>query len=85
LYLPNTNASVTKTDLRTGALWVKPPNGTGAFAPFIPQGFYINFDEYLATNLTMITQLKEDGFVLHLYHLLRTYSNIFPDSTLYVL
>jgi hypothetical protein len=74
LYLPNTNASVTKTDLRTGALWVKPPNGTGAFAPFIPQGFYINFDEYLATNLTMITQLKEDGF--NTIHPIPPYTNL---------
>lgn len=63
LYLPDTNASVTKTDLRTGALWVRPADGKGgAFAPFIPQGFYVNFDQYLAKNLSMIDQLKADGF-----------------------
>ena len=63
LYLPDTTASVTKTDLRTGALWVRPADGKGgAFAPFIPQGFYVNFDEYLAKNLSMIDQLKADGF-----------------------
>src|SRR6267154_3773750 len=65
LYLPDTTASVTKTDLRTGALWVRPADGKGgAFAPFIPQGFYINFDEYLVKNLTVIDKLKADGFVL---------------------
>ncbi|OAX36040.1 hypothetical protein K503DRAFT_331162 [Rhizopogon vinicolor AM-OR11-026] len=63
LYLPDTNASVTKTDLRTGALWVRPADGKGgAFVPFIPQGFYVNFDSYLAKNLSMIDQLKADGF-----------------------
>jgi hypothetical protein len=78
LYLPDTNASVTKTDLRTGALWVRPANGKGgAFAPFVPQGFYINFDQYLAKNLTMIDQLKADGFVFHFCHILRIYSNLF--------
>ncbi|KAG1856791.1 hypothetical protein F4604DRAFT_1930614 [Suillus subluteus] len=75
LYLPNTNASVTKTDLRTGALWVRPANGKGgAFAPFFPQGFYINFDEYLATNLTMIDQLKADGF--NTIHPIPPYTNL---------
>ncbi|KAG1757074.1 hypothetical protein EDB19DRAFT_1932603 [Suillus lakei] len=73
LYLPDTNASVTKTDLRTGALWVRPASGKGgAFAPFIPQGFYINFDQYLATNLTMIDQLKADGFL----HPIPPYDNL---------
>jgi hypothetical protein len=63
LYLPDTTTSVTKTDLRTGALWVRPASGkAGAFVPFIPQGFYVNFDTYLAKNMTMIDQLKADGF-----------------------
>ncbi|KAG1771306.1 hypothetical protein EDD22DRAFT_864291, partial [Suillus occidentalis] len=75
LYLPDTNASVTKTDLRTGALWVRPANGTGgAFAPFVPQGFYINFDQYLAKNLTMIDQLKADGF--NTLHPIPPYDNL---------
>jgi hypothetical protein len=57
--------------LRTGALWVRPANGTGgAFAPFVPQGFYINFDQYLVKNLTMIDQLKADGFVFYCRHFL---------------
>jgi hypothetical protein len=84
LYLPDTNASVTKTDLRTGALWVRPANGTGgAFAPFVPQGFYINFDQYLAKNLSMIDQLKADGFVFYCYHFLSNHSIVYPGSTLY--
>ena len=33
----------------------------GPFAPFIPEGFYINFDEYLLNNLSMINALKDDG------------------------
>lgn len=83
LYLPDTNASVTKTDLRTGALWVRPANGTGgAFAPFLPQGFYINFDQYLVKNLTMIDQLKADGFVFYCYYFLSNHLIIYPGSTL---
>ncbi|KAG2044534.1 hypothetical protein BDR03DRAFT_908950 [Suillus americanus] len=75
LYLPDTNASVTKTDLRTGALWVRPASGNGgAFAPFVPQGFYINFDQYLAKNLSMIDQLKDDGF--NTLHPIPPYDNL---------
>jgi len=75
LYLPNTNASVTKTDLRTGALWVRPADGKGgAFAPFIPQGFYVNFETYLATNLSMVDQLKADGF--NTIHPIPPYDNL---------
>ncbi|KAI9571957.1 hypothetical protein HD554DRAFT_2213418 [Boletus coccyginus] len=63
LYLPDTNGSVVKTDLRTGTLWARPANGTGGpFQPFIPQGFYVSFDQYLAKNLSIIDQLKADGF-----------------------
>jgi hypothetical protein len=75
LYLPDTNASVTKTDLRTGALWVRPASGKGgAFAPFVPQGFYVNFENHLATNLSMIDQLKADGF--NTLHPIPPYNNL---------
>ncbi|KAG2149511.1 hypothetical protein BD769DRAFT_339789 [Suillus cothurnatus] len=75
LYLPDTNASVTKTDLRTGALWVRPASGKGgAFAPFVPQGFYVNFENHLATNLSMINQLKADGF--NTLHPIPPYNNL---------
>ncbi|KAH7927582.1 hypothetical protein BV22DRAFT_1045276 [Leucogyrophana mollusca] len=63
LYLPDTNSSVTKTDLRTGALWVRPVDGSGGgFAPIIPNGFYTSFDQYLVNNLSIIDNLKADGF-----------------------
>jgi hypothetical protein len=66
LYLPDTTASVTKTDLRTGALWVRPADGKGGpFAPFIPQGFYVAFDPYLVSNLSVIDDLKAAGFVFY--------------------
>jgi hypothetical protein len=52
--------------LRTGALWVRPADGKGgAFAPIIPQGFYVSFDPYLVSNLSVIDELKADGFVFH--------------------
>jgi len=63
LYLADTKGSVVKTDLRTGTLWTRPANGTGGpFQPLIPQGFYVSFDQYLAKNLSIIDQLKADGF-----------------------
>lgn len=63
LYLPDSNNSVTKTDLRTGSLWARPVNSTGGpFQPFVPQGFYISFNPYLVQNLSYIDQLKSEGF-----------------------
>ncbi|KAI6003339.1 hypothetical protein EDC04DRAFT_2611761 [Pisolithus marmoratus] len=63
LYLPDSSNSVTKTDLRTGSLWVRPVNSVGSpFQPFVPQGFYVSFDPYLLKNLSYIDQLKADGF-----------------------
>ena len=62
LYLPDTDGSVVKTDLRTGTLLTRPVNGGGDFQPFVPQGFYVSFDPYLANNLSLIDQLKADGF-----------------------
>ena len=63
LYLPDTNGSVVKTDLRTGSLWARPANGSGGnFEPFLPQGFYIEFDPYLVQNLSYIDQIKAEGF-----------------------
>ena len=61
--LPNpTNGSVTKMDLRTGALLAKPATGLGGtYEPVFPIGFYTLFDGYLATNLSAINVLKEQG------------------------
>ncbi|KAJ8594157.1 hypothetical protein M405DRAFT_785019 [Rhizopogon salebrosus TDB-379] len=75
LYLPDTTASVTKTDLRTGALWVRPADGKGGpFAPFIPQGFYVAFDPYLVSNLSVIDDLKAAGF--NTLHAIPPYDNL---------
>ncbi|KIK79630.1 hypothetical protein PAXRUDRAFT_160840, partial [Paxillus rubicundulus Ve08.2h10] len=64
--LPNpTNSSVTKVDLRTGALLAKPAAGTGgAYEPVFPIGFYTLFEGYLDTNLSIIDELKEQGFTV---------------------
>lgn len=61
--LPNPmNGSVTKMDLRTGALLAKPPTGLGGtYEPVFPIGFYTSFDGYLSTNLSVINELKEQG------------------------
>ena len=60
-FLPNpTNSTVTKMDLRTGALLAKPANGQGAYQPVFPIGFYTEF-QYLADNLTLIDELAAQG------------------------
>jgi hypothetical protein len=65
LYLPaNANGSVTKLDLRTGAILVKPANGSGgSYAPIFPIGFYTEFDYYLGSNFTMMDELHSQGWV----------------------
>lgn len=61
--LPNpSSGSVTKMDLRTGALLAKPPAGIGGdYQPVFPIGYYTQFDQYLAKNLTIIDELKQQG------------------------
>ncbi|KAF8994884.1 hypothetical protein BDQ17DRAFT_1366275 [Cyathus striatus] len=67
-YLPAKPASigsVTKMDLRTGALLARPANGKGgAYAPVFPIGFYTQFDNYLAQDLTIPATLKSQGFTV---------------------
>lgn len=65
-YLPNpTNGSVTKMDLRTGALMAKPANGSdGAYAPVFAIGFYSAYDGYLASNFSVLDELKAQGFTV---------------------
>ncbi|KAF8986820.1 hypothetical protein BDQ17DRAFT_1548363 [Cyathus striatus] len=67
-YLPAKPASigsVTKMDLRTGALLARPANGKGgAYAPVFPIGFYTQFDSYLAQDLTIPATLKSQGFTV---------------------
>jgi hypothetical protein len=64
-YLPDPPSgigSVTKMDLRTGALLARPANGNGGdFAPVFPIGFYTQFDSYLATDLTIPSTLAKQG------------------------
>ncbi|KAJ8522189.1 hypothetical protein ONZ45_g1216 [Pleurotus djamor] len=67
-FLPNPPsgiASVTKMDLRTGALLARPADGKGGdFSPVFPIGFYTQFDNYLAKNLSVLNELKAQGFTI---------------------
>ena len=63
-YLPDPpdGRSVTKMDLRTGALLAKPATGKGgAYETVFPVGFYTNFGGYLASNLSLIDEIKAQG------------------------
>lgn len=63
-YLPSPpdGRSVTKMDLRTGALLAKPATGKGgAYETVFPVGFYTNFGGYLASNLSLVDEIKEQG------------------------
>lgn len=66
-FLPNPPAgigSVTKMDQRTGALLARPANGSGGpFAPVFPIGFYTQFDNYLAKDLSISATLAQQGYV----------------------
>ena len=60
-FLPDPiNSTVTKMDLRTGALLAKPANGQGNYQSVFPIGFYTEF-QYLADNLTLIDELAAQG------------------------
>ena len=65
-YLPNPPSSigsVTKMDLRTGAILAKPADGKeGSYAPVFPIGFYTTFEGYLTENPTISAQLKAKGW-----------------------
>ncbi|KAI3614836.1 hypothetical protein WG66_003340 [Moniliophthora roreri] len=64
-YLPEKPAdigSVTKMDMRTGALLAKPADGSdGPYERVLPIGFYTQFDSFLAKNLSAIKVLKDQG------------------------
>ena len=64
-YLPNpppSIGSVTKMDLRTGALLAKPADGKGgSYAAVFPIGFYTAFDGYLTQNSSISAELKAQG------------------------
>ena len=62
---PSSVGSVTKMDLRTGAILAKPADGKGgSYAPVFPIGFYTTFDGYLTQDLNISAQLKAQGQVL---------------------
>ena len=78
--LPNpTNSSVTKMDLRTGALLAKPVSGTGGtYEPVFPIGFHTLLDDNLTTNLSLIDELKDQGWVpfVRIPHLLSAHAGL---------
>ena len=68
LRLPDPKSgSVTKMDLRTGALLVKKSN---KWESIFPIGFYTNFGGYLAKDLDILDDLKERGCVSIIFCLL---------------
>lgn len=59
---PPAGRSVTKMDLRTGALLAKPATGAkGDYAPVFPIGFYTDFGGYLTSNLSVLNELADQG------------------------
>ncbi|PSS11014.1 hypothetical protein PHLCEN_2v3310 [Hermanssonia centrifuga] len=74
---PPPGRSVTKMDLRTGALMAKPANGAkGDYETVFPIGFYTSFGDYLATNLSVLNDLKARGHVFHKVHPIPTFDNL---------
>ena len=66
-YLPDPpdGRSVTKMDMRTGALLAKPATGKGgAYETVFPVGFYTDFGSYLAANLSAIDEIAAQGFTV---------------------
>ncbi|TFK71552.1 hypothetical protein BDN72DRAFT_869928 [Pluteus cervinus] len=62
--LPSGIGSVTKMDLRTGALVARPADGKGgAYAPILPIGFYTQFNGYLDQDFTIPAKLKAQGYI----------------------
>lgn len=64
-YLPDpppSIGSVTKMDLRTGALLARPADGkAGPYSPVFPIGFFTNFKGYLDQNLSIPAELASQG------------------------
>ncbi|KIP02361.1 hypothetical protein PHLGIDRAFT_130785 [Phlebiopsis gigantea 11061_1 CR5-6] len=72
---PPAGRSVTKMDLRTGALLAKPATGAkGEYEPVFPIGFYTNFGGYLTSNLSVLNELKDQGFTV--VHPIPTFDNL---------
>lgn len=59
-YLPQrSSGSVTTIDRKTGAMMVKSPGR--AYEPIFPIGFYTDFGGYLASNLSILDEIKAQG------------------------
>lgn len=58
---PSGIGSVTRMDLRTGALLAKPVDGKGSYSPVFPIGFYAGFGGYLEKNLSIPAELASQG------------------------
>ncbi|KAI0077012.1 hypothetical protein K474DRAFT_1175661 [Panus rudis PR-1116 ss-1] len=72
---PPAGRSVTKMDLRTGALLAKHANGKGGeYETVFPIGFYTDFGGYLASNLSVLDDLKARGFTI--VHPVPTFDNL---------
>lgn len=74
--LPNpTGGSAVKMDLKTGALLAKPATGqSGDYKPVFSLGYYTNFGGYLASNLSVLDEIKADGFTI--VHPVPTFDNL---------
>ncbi|KAF8637158.1 hypothetical protein AX17_003062 [Amanita inopinata Kibby_2008] len=77
-YLPHPPTgigSVTKSDLRTGALLARPANGNGGpYAPVFPMGFYTGFGNYLVKDPSIPARLASQGFTI--VHPIPTFDNL---------
>ncbi|KAI0698278.1 hypothetical protein BC835DRAFT_1269232 [Cytidiella melzeri] len=72
---PPNGRSVTKMDLRTGALLAKPATGKpGSYETVFPIGFYTDFGGYIETNLTILDDIKAQGFTV--VHPIPTFDNL---------
>ena len=63
LLMPPPVTALSPGDLRTGALLAKPADGKGgAYETVFPVGFYTNFGGYLASNISLVDEIKAQGF-----------------------
>jgi hypothetical protein len=64
LYIPNPiQGSVTKMDMRTGAMMAKPADGSdGSYEYVFPIGYYTDFGGFLSGNKSAVTYIKSLGW-----------------------
>ncbi|KAI0063004.1 hypothetical protein BV25DRAFT_1915735 [Artomyces pyxidatus] len=71
---PPSIGSVTKLDLRSGALLAKAVHQPGPYEAVFPLGFYTNFGGYLEGNDTVVEVLKSQG--INVIHPIPTFDNL---------